>query len=181
MVSHLSGFPKQAPGFEAPLEMLAACHGRIRDHCATLLRVRVHVTAHGADAAASGAAHSVVHYFDRGARDHHADEEQDLFPALIESMAGSDPVCIRELAESLTAEHRELDRLWGIVRTWLGAVAMGHASAPAPAEIDPFVELYERHAKREEAELFPMAERLLGTGALAAIGRSMRQRRGVAG
>jgi hemerythrin-like domain-containing protein len=181
MAAAHSPFPKQAPGFEAPLEMLAACHGRIRDHCATLLRVRVHVAAHGADAAASGAAHGVVHYFDRGARDHHADEEEDLFPALIESMAGSDPVCIRELAESLMAEHRELDRLWAVVRPWLGAVAAGHPSAPAPAEIDPFVELYERHAKREEAELFPMAERLLGSSELDAIGRSMRRRRGVAG
>jgi iron-sulfur cluster repair protein YtfE (RIC family) len=174
-----SGFPREAPGFETPLEMLIACHGRIRDHCATLLRVRTHVAAHGADAAAGGAAHGVVHYFDRGARDHHVDEEEDLFPALIESMAGSDPVCIRDLADALTAEHRELERLWAPVRAWLGAVAMGKSSSPAPAEIEPFVALYERHAAREEAELFPMAQRLLESEALAAIGQSMRRRRGV--
>ena len=44
--------------------------------------------------------------FDTSARHHHDDEERDLFPALIESMAGSDAVCLRELTAALTAEHR---------------------------------------------------------------------------
>lgn len=47
------------------------------------------------------------------------------------------------------------------------------------AEIDSFVELYERHAAREEQELLPMAERLLGTEELDHIGQSMRLRRGI--
>lgn len=41
-----------------------------------------------------------MRYFDTAAR-HHEDEEQDLFPALLESMAGSDAVCLRELTASL--------------------------------------------------------------------------------
>jgi hemerythrin-like domain-containing protein len=65
------------------------------------------------------------------------------------------------------------------VRAWLVAVATGKANAAAPVEIDAFVALYERHAAREEAELFPMVERLLGTRELDAIGQSMRRRRGV--
>src|SRR5215472_17762851 len=95
-----SDFPDPAASFEAPLEMLAACHDRMRDRCATLLRLRPHVAAKGADAAASSAARSVIRYFDSAARDHHADEEQDLFPALLEPVPGSDPVCIRELVRS---------------------------------------------------------------------------------
>jgi len=173
------GFPGVAAGFEAPLEMLAACHGRIRRQCATLLRLRAHLAASGVDDAARNAARGVIRYFDNAARDHHEDEEQDLFPALLESMAGSDPVCIRQLIDSLQNDHRELERLWGIVRTWLAAVVRGDAAQSAMAEIDSFVELYERHAAREEQELLPMAERLLGTEELDAIGQSMRLRRGI--
>ena len=178
MGSEIPGFSAVAAGFEAPLEMLAACHGRIRNQCSTLLRLRSHVAAQGADAEASRAARGVIRYFDTSARHHHEDEERDLFPALLESMAGSDPVCIRELTDSLADDHRELERLWGSVRGWLAAVEAGKAS-PAAAEIDPFVSLYERHAAREEEELFPMAARLLGTQELDRIGRAMRLRRGV--
>ena len=174
-----SDFPDPAASFDAPVEMLAACHDRMRDRCATLLRLRPHVAAKGADAASSAAARGVICYFDSAARDHHADEEQDLFPALLESVPGSDPVCIRELVEALMNEHRELQRLWEPVKAWLARVEAGEAPPSAP-EIDAFVEGYERHTAREEQELFPMTERLLGPLELDAIGQSMRRRRGLA-
>jgi len=175
----IPGFSTSAASFEVPLEMLAACHGRIRSQCSTLLRLRSHVARAGADAAARKAAQGVIRYFDTSARHHHEDEEQDLFPALIESMAGADPVCIRELIDSLTRDHRELERLWVAVRAWLVDVEAGEAAAASAADIDSFVDLYERHAAREEQELFPMSERLLGAEELDRIGRSMRLRRGI--
>lgn len=180
MGSEIPGFTAPAASFEAPLEMLLACHGRIRSQCATLLRIRSHVAAEGADASARTAARNVIRYFDTSAHHHHEDEERDLFPALLESMAGSDPVCIRELTSALADDHRRLDELWGGVRTWLVAVHGGKAPPPDDAAIEGFVELYERHAVREENELFPMAERLLGEAELERIGRAMRIRRGVA-
>ena len=91
--------------FEAPLEMLAACHGRIERQGETLRRLVPHVAANGSDQPAREAAQAVLRYFDRAALDHHADEEQDLFPALLEAMAGSDAVCLRELTEQLTQQH----------------------------------------------------------------------------
>ena len=179
MGSDISGLPTVAAGFEAPLERLAACHGRMRNQCATLLRLRSHVAAVGADPAASTAARGVMRYFDTAARDHYEDEEQDLFPAMLESMAGSDPVCIRELIDSLKNDHRELERLWGKVRAWLLEVEAGKAVPPEIHEVDLFVDLHETHATREERELLPMAERLLSTKDLDEIGRAMRERRGI--
>lgn len=173
------GLPGMAPGFEAPLEMLAACHERIRTQCSTLLRLRAHVAASGVDEDARSAAHGIMRYFDKAARDHHEDEEQDLFPALLESVAGSDPVCIRALIEGLTNDHRELEHLWSIVRIWLAAVVTGVAASHEMREIDSFVDLYERHAAREEQELLPMAARLLGARELDGIGEAMRRRRGI--
>ncbi len=173
------GFASPAVGTEAPLEMLSACHGRIDSQCSTLERLVDHLAAHGADADARRAALGVMRYFDTAAVDHHADEEEDLFPALFESMAGSDPVCLREMTTGLIAEHRELERRWQALRARLRLIAEGQAAALDGAEVTTLVALYRRHIAREEQELLPMAARLLGAEALARIGRAMRLRRGI--
>ncbi|MEO8305420.1 MAG: hemerythrin domain-containing protein [Betaproteobacteria bacterium] len=174
-----SWFSAPGAGFDAPLEMLADCHKRILAQCATLRRLAAHGAMTGADEAARTAAHNVIRYFDGAGRHHHEDEEQDLFPALIESMAGSDPICIRQLVDALTHEHRELDLRWRTLRTWLVSVEAGNALAHQQGEVDLFIDRYERHIAREEQELLPMAARLLESTALDRIGQSMRQRRGV--
>lgn len=124
----IPGFSSPAASTEAPLEMLAACHIRIQRQCATLRRLAAHLAEHGADAQARSAAAGVLRYFDTAAPQHHADEEQDLFPALIESMAGSDPVCLKGMTQGLRDEHSELETAWARLRPRLQAIA---AAAPA--------------------------------------------------
>ena len=41
------GFNAPAAGFEAPLEMLSACHGRVENQCQTLLRLVPHLAENG--------------------------------------------------------------------------------------------------------------------------------------
>ena len=115
MALTLPGHSAPAVGFEVPLEMLAACHGRVQHQCETLLRLVTHLQTHGADRPAQEAASAVMRYFDTAARHHHEDEEQDLFPALLESMAGSDAVCLRELTASLCSDHRLLEQRWAVI------------------------------------------------------------------
>lgn len=177
----LPGHTAPAAGFEVPLEMLAACHGRVQAQCSTLQRLLPHLAAHGADLAAQQAATAVMRYFDTAAVHHHADEEADLFPALLEAMAGSDAVCIRELTQALAAEHRLLEAHWQRLRTALTAVAAGDATQLTATLVQDFVNLYAGHIDREEAELLPMAARLLDDTTLDRIGLAMRQRRGVGG
>lgn len=172
------GFSSPAAGPEAPLHMLAACHTRVEKQCHTLERLQAHLPEHGSDAQAQEAAGAVLRYFDSAARHHHEDEEQDLFPALLEAMAGSDAVCIRELTSALLAEHRQLEARWAALRQTLLAVAEGDAVTLTAATVDDFVSAYRRHILREDTELLPMAERLLDPIALANIGRAMRNRRG---
>lgn len=175
----LPGVASSSASFEVPLEMLAACHGRVHAQCDTLLRLLPHLAAHGADRAAQQAASAVMHYFDTAAVHHHADEEVDLFPALIESMAGSDAVCLRDITRALAADHRELERRWHQVRAGLQAVTAGDACGLAAADVQGFIDHYAQHIAREEAELLPMAQRLLGDAELDRIGRAMRARRGL--
>jgi hypothetical protein len=179
MTSALPGHHAPSAGFEAPLEMLAACHHRVECQCTTLRRLVAHLAAHGADDDARAAAAAVLRYFDTSARDHHADEESDLFPALIESMAGSDATCIRGLIDALKADHRSLETHWQGLRPKLIQIVAGEAQTLSAGDVDALIALYERHIAREEAELLPMAARLLGEAALEGVGRAMRERRGV--
>ena len=175
----IPGHAAPAHGFEAPLEMLSACHHRVERQCGTLRRLVAHLLDRDPDEDARAAAAAVMRYFDTAAKDHHADEETDLFPALIESMAGSDAVCIRELIDSLTLDHRALESRWQRLREVLKSIAASDSVSLDPTDVEPFIHLYERHIAREEAELLPMASRLLGEDALNEIGKAMRQRCGI--
>ena len=168
-----------AAGFDAPLDMLSACHERIEKQCATLRRLPAHLAEHGADEDARQAAANVMRYFDTAGRNHHADEEHDLFPALLESMAGSDAVCLRDITAALTREHRELDGAWRALRVQLESVTRGDASALDAAAVDDLISRHARHIAREEEELLPMAKRLLSDDQLQDLGRAMQARRGM--
>jgi hemerythrin-like domain-containing protein len=179
MSADVPGHSSPAVGFEAPLEMLSACHARMAQQGATLRRLVPHLVLHGADGQARSAAAGVIRYFDTAAVHHHADEERDLFPALIEAMAGSDATCLREMTAGLAAEHRELEAHWRRLRNALERVAAGTAASLAADDVEALVGLYERHIAREEGELLPMAARLLGDAELDRIGVEMRKRRGI--
>src|SRR4051812_31090913 len=116
MAQAFPGFSSPAAGPGEPMEMLAACHERLVRTCATLRRLALYTSECGSDVQAQDAATAVMRYFDTAAVNHHADEEADLFPALLEAMAGSDAVCIRELTQSLAADHRLLEDAWQKLR-----------------------------------------------------------------
>jgi len=178
-MSHaIPGHRAPSAGFEVPLEMLAACHHRVQTQCETLQRLVPHLAAQGADRQAREAAVAVMRYFDTAAPHHHEDEELDLFPALLESMACSDAVCLRELTAALANDHRALEDGWRRLRHVLEQVVAGTAATLVTDDVQAFVGLYERHIAREEAELLPMAARLLDDAALDRIGLAMRARRG---
>lgn len=174
------GADRPGIGFETPLAMLAECHRRVADQCRTLQRLLPHLATHGSDGPAAEAAAAVLRYFEEAAPKHHADEEQDLFPALLESMAGSDAVCLRGLIAALGDEHGVLERQWQGLRGALQRVAAGQPAALDQPAVQAFAAGYARHIAREEAELLPMAARLLPDEALERIGRAMRRRRGEA-
>lgn len=173
------GLNSPSASTEVPLEMLAACHGRIRHQCNVLRRLAAHLETAGNDAEARSAATAIVRYFDTAAPDHHADEEEDLFPALLESVGGSDAVCIRDMIQRLDREHRRLEAAWAHLRQILLRIAAGESAALPQRDVDAFVNPYLAHIQLEDDELLPMANRLLDQPAIDRIGRAMRIRRGI--
>lgn len=164
-----------APDFDHPLEMLAACHGRIEDRCDLLHRLVEHLAANGCDGQARQAATSVLRYFDTAGEHHHEDEEQDLFPALV--LAG-EPAAVR-LVEKLRADHVVMRAAWRRLRAPLEQLASGEGVSLDAGDVEAFTTLYREHIAREDAELLPLAQRVLDDEGLRTIGAAMAQRRGV--
>ncbi len=173
------GFDTPAAGFEVPLEMLSACHGRVARQCQTMLRLVPHLAANGPDQAAREAALNVMRYFDVSARHHHADEEEDLFPALLQSAPAGELAQLRNLIDALRAQHRELEHAWAQLRPKLEGISLGTKPELDAHQVGRLVELYRSHIAREEEELLPLAARFLGNPQLDAVGRAMRLRRGI--
>ena len=144
-----------APSIDDPIELLQACHDKVRRFAGLTLRLRSHVAERGPAAEAQEAARSILRYFDMAAPLHHDDEDRDLFPALRSLSQPELTNCIDELQ----AQHESLGHLWQALRPWLSATAEGQA-CPPPAEVDEFAAAYPAHAAREEAEIYPAAAQL---------------------
>lgn len=173
MTGSLLGAP--APGFDAPLDVLEACHARIARQCDTLEKLLAHLPVHGADAQAQQAARAVMTYFDTAAVHHHDDEERNLFPLL--EAANAPGAC--DLAETLTLEHEEQARMWRALRAQLEGVAAGASAALDSALTLRFVESNRSHLAFENAHVLPLARATLDADALARLGRAMAARRAV--
>jgi len=164
-----------APGFERPLEVLEACHGRIAKQCDTLEKILAHLPAHGADAQAQQAARAVLAYFDTAAVHHHDDEERNLFPLL--EQAGAPGAC--DLVEALTLEHDELALLWRRLSPALRQLGTGAANALDEALARRFIALNRSHLEFENTHVLPLARQTLGAADVERLGRAMAARRGV--
>lgn len=170
-----------AAGFEAPFEMLDACHERVERMLGLLGKIRTHVRTHGADAQARDAARDVMRYFDLAGPHHHEDEERHVFPPLL---AQRDPAVLAVVIR-LRQDHREMADLWAQVRAALLAlVEAGEGwpgfSAQDEQRFDTYDALYRRHLIDENGVAYPAARTLIRGEALRAMSADMMARRGVA-
>lgn len=171
-------FPSPAAGFDDPLEMLVACHERVRRNCLLVERIAGHLEDQGLDDEARVAAASVLRYFDIAGKNHHLDEEADLFPALLAVADATNRPGLQALVARLLDDHEALDALWADVRARLQALATGRPASLPPSLAAAFTRAYDEHIAEEEGVLIPLARRLLAAEALARLGASMAARRG---
>ena len=177
----LPGFGAPAPGFDEPLEMLYACHGRIRDQLATLEKLVPHLAREGCDAAAREAAHAVMRYFDLAGVQHHQDEEEDLFPLLRRYAGERGRADVRGALDELAREHRAMDEVYGRIRARLSDVAEARAARLDIEQVAHFAWIYRHHILREEEAAFAFAAEALTDEERAGLGARMARRRGVGG
>jgi hemerythrin-like domain-containing protein len=150
---NLDHFPPLAPGFDEPIQILLACHDKIRRFCDQLDRLVPYIAEHGVDDAVKNSIDIVVRYFDVAGPSHHSDEEDELFPILRERVPAAAP-----RLEQLSAEHGYLHSSWNAIRDDLVALRNGEIDTISKVEVQEFVRQYREHAAQEEAWLIPTAD-----------------------
>ena len=168
-----------APSLDEPLHILSACHQRIYGQLETLDRLLRWLPDHGADADAQKAAAAVMRYFDTAAVNHHRDEEEDLFPCLIQRVAAEGQYRVKSLVRWAQDDHAALARKWIVLRAQLKAIADGESDQLSADDVANFTARYHNHMDREDNELLPYAAQLLTEADLAVFSRNMKARRRV--
>lgn len=164
-----------APSLDEPLEMLEACHDRIEAQLQTLERLLQHLPEHGADLQAQQAAQAILRYFDSAGPHHHEDEEDNLFPLLIERSGEEAAVCV--LVRDLLADHVLMAEALAEVRSQLLPIAEGKAAALEENAVSLLTSRYRQHIARENAKLIPLARRLLCAEDILSLSQAMTARR----
>lgn len=165
--------------FDRPLELLAACHERIKAQCDTLRRLAAHLPTHGCDAQAQEAASNVMRYFDSAGRHHREDEEQDLFPRMIAAAKDEGAERVALLVAQLSREHEEIERCWLAMRDTLECIAHGENAELDALTVNHLCGAYHAHMAVEDANLIPLARKLLTPESVAEFGKAMARRRGL--
>ena len=164
-----------APSLDEPLEILEACHGRIEQQLQTLARLLDYLPQHGVDTQARQAASAVLRYFNTAGNNHHADEEENLFP-LLRLRAGNEPRTVPLIAE-LLHDHERMTAARSIVLAQLENVAGGDAAALLRADVESMSAIYRTHIAHENTELLPLATRVLTPEDVQQLSRAMTARR----
>jgi len=157
----------------SPLQRLVDGHVRAQRHVEALGRL-----ARAAGGAAPSpdqreAARAALHHLDHRVPVEDAAIRDTLMPALIESMAGSDAVCLRELGDAAMAARRDVASAWRSLRPALAALADGAGAPLDPAAVALLAERCAFARRIEAGELLPLAARLLDDAALAALARRL--------
>jgi len=166
-----------APSFDEPIELLDACHERMIAQLDTLHRLAAWLPEHGADDQARQAARAILRYFRTAAAHHHADEEADVFPRLLERVGPEDRRRAEGLVSSLLADHQALHLAWERLQAKLEAVEAGTSADLPDREAQLFALHYRNHIECEEAMLFPLLRRYFSAADLAELGARMSARR----
>jgi hemerythrin-like domain-containing protein len=177
----LPGHRAPAAGFEAPFEMLDACHERLERMLKLLAKLQQHLLLNGWDRDASKAALDVMRYFDQAAPLHHEDEERHVFPSIL---AGSDEP-LRVLVLRLQQDHRDMAVAWARAREVLASLSEpppGGWSGLSEAQsqtLSGFAGLYRQHLDDEDALIYPAAQAQLSDAERLTMSEDMMRRRGL--
>lgn len=118
-----------------------------------------------AAAQARKTAQNALDFFRSAVFEHHAEEERELFPAVLSAATqGDERHQVKQLADRLTREHRDLEARWKKLESGLKRVAKGQDTDLDTAALAQLVALYTAHARFEEADYLPLAHTILSRG-----------------
>lgn len=163
--------PQQLVTWDEPIDMLYACHGRVKDFCRQLSILPDYLDQNGVNQAVKNDVQQILNYFNQAAPLHHDDEEKDFFPALAEQL----PAAQKEIDE-LEKQHVHLHSNWDRLSTQLQQLLAGDVQQLDRQLIADFIAGYDSHIALEEP-LFELGRQHLDAEKLQAMGKIMAERR----
>lgn len=165
--------PQQFVTWDEPIEMLYACHGKVKNFCRQLQILPDYIEQNGCNEAVKNDVKQILNYFNQSAPLHHDDEEKDFFPALIKQV----PTAQADV-DLLEQQHVALHKNWDELSTQLVALLNGERENVDRELIKRFVSGYDSHIAIEEP-LFELGREHLAESELQFIGKIMADRRKV--
>jgi hemerythrin-like domain-containing protein len=159
-----------------PVEDFSECHAGILAALRTVATLPPLV-----DAArrARQVARDTLDLIDKAVLEHHAQEEEELFSAVLRSAeAGHERQRVQSLVSRLMDEHREIEELWKGLKPEVARAASGRTATLPPDAVDLLLGLYRQHAQTEERDFLPLAQEILGRNEnhMAALGLALHLR-----
>lgn len=122
-------------------------------------------------------ADEMLRFFRHAVFEHHAEEEEALFPAVLRSAApGDEKELVRSLAARLTREHRSLEAQWAKLEPAMKQLARGKPADLDLAAVERLAAEYTEHARFEESVWLPLSARILSSNDQAALGLTLHMR-----
>ena len=163
--------PQQFASWNKPIEMLYACHGKVKRFCRQLTILPDYLTKHGCNQAVKNDVRQILNYFNQSAPLHHDDEEKDFFPVLIAKVPEA-----KAKVDELERQHVDLHENWRLLAVQLESLVAQQCDKVDAVLIQRFVAAYDRHIAIEEP-LFELGKRYLSEAELKAMGAIMSKRR----
>lgn len=165
--------PQHFATWNEPIDMLYACHSRVKNFCHQLSILPDYIDQHGCNQAVHNDVKQILTYFNQSAPLHHADEEEDFFPALVAKL----PEAQAEV-DKLEAQHITLHQTWDELAISLEKLLLGEMTNVDRDLIARFIAGYDQHIAIEEP-LFELGRQHLPESELAKMGKIMSERRQV--
>lgn len=162
---------QQFASWEQPIEMLYACHNKVKHFCHQLSILPNYLAEYGCNQAVKNDVQQILTYFNQSAPLHHQDEEEDFFPALLKKV----PQVRSEIAK-LAIQHILLHQTWEKLSVQLRELLANQRTDIDAELINKFIASYEQHIAIEEP-LFELGKQYLSIEELTNMGKVMFARR----
>ncbi|OOF57694.1 hemerythrin domain-containing protein [Rodentibacter myodis] len=163
--------PQQFATWNEPIEMLYACHSKVKRFCHQLRILPAYLEKNGVNQAVLNDVKIILQYFNQAAPLHHEDEEKDFFPALLAKVPHA-----KADVEDLAHQHTHLHESWRLLSEQLNALIAHQRNEVDDELIQRFVQAYDKHIAIEEP-LFELGKQYLSESELHSIGEIMSKRR----
>ncbi len=166
--------------YEQPLDLLLSCHTKIKHFSSALCTLVRAIQQDGWNNHYITSVEQVRRYFNVASLEHHQDEEEHLFPAIIALKDKSiikNNKKITDLIQKLIKEHHDSDVLWSQLDKMLANHSEDFLTLNTLCQ--QFETDMHNHAQIEDDIIFPYAKKHLSKEVFKKMGLAIAHRRGI--